>query len=102
MLAVTRSSPELVRRRAFLRFDGPFCPELVRRSGPRAAFLRSAPRNRKDERSISIDDQRRDVVAWATANDVPLADEVIEVNISGSKPWRERELGQAIDRKSVV
>jgi DNA invertase Pin-like site-specific DNA recombinase len=38
------------------------------------------------ERTISIEEQRRD-----------LAPEIAEQNVSGSKPWRDRALGAAIE-----
>jgi site-specific DNA recombinase len=51
---------------------------------------------KKSEATISIDEQRRDIRRWADAAGVPLAADVVEQNVSGSKPWRERELGEAI------
>jgi DNA invertase Pin-like site-specific DNA recombinase len=48
------------------------------------------------EKTISLDDQRRSIKAWAKANDVKLAPEVVEQGVSGSKSWKERALGQAI------
>src|SRR5262245_26003708 len=53
--------------------------------------------SRKKERTISIEEQRRDTVLWADANGVRLAPEVVEQGVSGSKSWRERALGAAID-----
>ncbi len=53
--------------------------------------------SRRKERTISIDEQRRQVEAWAAANDAALAPEVVEQGVSGSKLWRERALGQAVD-----
>jgi site-specific DNA recombinase len=44
----------------------------------------------------SRDRQRRAIRAWAELNSVPLAPEVWEGRVSGSRNWRERELGQAI------
>ena len=52
--------------------------------------------SRAKERTISIEEQRRDIATWAHANGVPLASEVVERGVSGSKPWRERALGAAI------
>lgn len=52
---------------------------------------------KRSERTISIEEQRRDVQQWAKANDVELAPEIVEQNVSGSKPWRERDLGEAIE-----
>jgi Resolvase, N terminal domain len=48
------------------------------------------------ERTISIDEQRRDIHRWADEAGVTLAPELVEQNVSGSKPWRERALGEAI------
>jgi DNA invertase Pin-like site-specific DNA recombinase len=61
---------------------------------PLIPYLRQS---RAKERTISIEEQRRDVRSWAQAAGVPLAPEVIEQNVSGSKPWRERALGEAVD-----
>jgi len=46
----------------------------------------------------SLARQRGAIRAWAEANGVGLADEVWETNVSGSKDWRERSLGAAIER----
>ena len=61
---------------------------------PLVPYLRQS---RAKERTISIEEQRRDIRRWADANGVELAPEVIEQNVSGSKPWRERALGDAVD-----
>jgi len=61
---------------------------------PLIPYLRQS---RKKERSISIDEQRRDVERWAAANGVTLADEIVEQGVSGSKSWKERALGQAVE-----
>lgn len=61
---------------------------------PLVPYLRQS---RANERTISIDEQRRDIHAWATAAGVELAPEIVEQNVSGSKPWRERALGDAVD-----
>jgi DNA invertase Pin-like site-specific DNA recombinase len=61
---------------------------------PLVPYLRQS---RAKERTISIDEQRRDIQGWAEDAGVPLAPEVIEQNVSGSKPWRERALGEAIE-----
>lgn len=53
--------------------------------------------SRRKERTISIEEQRRAIEAWAAANDVPLAAEVVEQGVSGSKPWRERGLGPVVE-----
>ena len=61
---------------------------------PLVPYLRQS---RLKERTISIEEQRRDIQAWAQANGVPLDAEVTEQGVSGSKPWRERDLGDAVD-----
>jgi DNA invertase Pin-like site-specific DNA recombinase len=53
--------------------------------------------SRAKERTISIEEQRRDIRRWAEGAGVTLAPEVVEQNVSGSKPWRERALGAAVD-----
>jgi DNA invertase Pin-like site-specific DNA recombinase len=52
--------------------------------------------SRANERTISIEEQRRDIHTWAQAAGVNLASEIVEQNVSGSKPWRERALGEAV------
>lgn len=52
--------------------------------------------SRAKERTISIDEQLRDIRAWASANDVPLAGEIVEQGVSGSRAWRQRALGEAV------
>ena len=61
---------------------------------PLVPYLRQS---RAKERTISIEEQRRDINAWAQAAGVVLAPEVVEQNVSGSTPWRERGLGDAVD-----
>jgi DNA invertase Pin-like site-specific DNA recombinase len=61
---------------------------------PLVPYMRQS---RRKERTISIEEQRRDIQGWAHANGVALAAEVIEQGVSGSKPWRERDLGEAVD-----
>lgn len=61
---------------------------------PLVPYLRQS---RKRERTISLDDQRRSITGWAASNGVALAPEVVEQGVSGSKPWRERELGRVIE-----
>jgi site-specific DNA recombinase len=61
---------------------------------PLVPYMRQS---RRKERTISIDEQRRDIQAWARSNGAPLAAEVIEQGVSGSKPWQERALGEAVD-----
>ena len=53
--------------------------------------------SRIKERTISLDDQRRAIEGWAASNGVDLADEIVEQGVSGSKSWKERELGEAIE-----
>jgi DNA invertase Pin-like site-specific DNA recombinase len=61
---------------------------------PLVPYMRQS---RAKERTISIEEQRRDIQTWAQANGLTLAPEIIEQGVSGSKPWRERELGEAVD-----
>ncbi len=61
---------------------------------PLVPYLRQS---RAKERTISIEEQRRDVQYWAVGAGVELAPEIVEQNVSGSKPWRERALGDAVD-----
>jgi DNA invertase Pin-like site-specific DNA recombinase len=61
---------------------------------PLVPYMRQS---RAKERTISIDEQRRDILTWANAAGVELAPEVVEQNVSGSKPWRGRALGDAVD-----
>ena len=53
--------------------------------------------SRKKEVSISIDDQRAAIAAWAGRERVKLAPEIVERGVSGSTSWRERELGKAVE-----
>lgn len=53
--------------------------------------------SRAKERTISIDEQRLDIRRWADEAGVTLAPELVEQNVSGSKPWRERALGEAVE-----
>jgi DNA invertase Pin-like site-specific DNA recombinase len=62
----------------------------------RTALVPYLRQSRARERTISIEEQRRDVRRWTEAAGVELAVEVVEQNVSGSKPWRERALGEAI------
>jgi DNA invertase Pin-like site-specific DNA recombinase len=61
---------------------------------PLVPYLRQS---RAKERTISVEEQRRDIQQWAQGAGVELASELVEQNVSGSKPWRERALGQAVD-----
>jgi DNA invertase Pin-like site-specific DNA recombinase len=61
---------------------------------PLIPYLRQS---RRKERTISVEEQRREIERWASDNDVPLAGELVEQGVSGSKSWRDRALGQAVD-----
>jgi Resolvase, N terminal domain len=63
-------------------------------NAPLIPYLRQS---RAKEKTISIEEQRRIIANWAKQNGVKLAKEIVEQNISGSKSWRERELGQALE-----
>ncbi len=54
--------------------------------------------SRAKERTISIEEQVRDIKAWAERAGVQLTKPVVEQGVSGSKHWRKRELGEAIAR----
>jgi DNA invertase Pin-like site-specific DNA recombinase len=61
---------------------------------PLVPYMRQS---RRRERTISIDEQRRLIGGWKAANDdVPVGAEFVEQNVSGSKPWRQRALGDAV------
>lgn len=62
-------------------------------SGVLIPYLRQS---RKREKTISIQEQRRSIEAWAKGEGVKLAEPIVEQNVSGSKPWRERGLGSAV------
>jgi DNA invertase Pin-like site-specific DNA recombinase len=55
--------------------------------------------SRKKERTISIDEQRADITRWAEREQVELIwdDEYTEQGVSGSKHWKERGIGKAIE-----
>jgi DNA invertase Pin-like site-specific DNA recombinase len=61
---------------------------------PLIPYLRQS---RKQELSISIEEQDRDVRAWAKAQGEVISEPLVERGVSGSKGWRERELGQAVE-----
>ena len=61
-----------------------------------AALIPYIRQSRKKEQTISLEDQRDAITKWATEHGVTLAAEVVEQGVSGSKSWRERELGAAI------
>jgi DNA invertase Pin-like site-specific DNA recombinase len=61
---------------------------------PLVPYLRQS---RAREKTISLDDQRRSIRAWAKNAGVKLAPEVVEQGVSGNKSWRERELGRAVE-----
>jgi DNA invertase Pin-like site-specific DNA recombinase len=64
---------------------------------PRKPLVPYVRQSRKKEKTISLDDQRRSIKKWAEAAGVTLASEIVEQGVSGSKSWRERELGRAVD-----
>jgi DNA invertase Pin-like site-specific DNA recombinase len=53
--------------------------------------------SRKKEVTISLDEQRAAITVWAGREGVALAAEIVEQGVSGSKSWRERELGRAVE-----
>jgi DNA invertase Pin-like site-specific DNA recombinase len=53
--------------------------------------------SRKKEQTISLDDQRASITKWAEGAGVELAPEVVEQGVSGSKHWKKRELGRAVE-----
>jgi DNA invertase Pin-like site-specific DNA recombinase len=53
--------------------------------------------SRKKEVTISLDDQRAAISRWAEREGVKLAPDIVEQGVSGSKSWRERELGKAVE-----
>lgn len=61
---------------------------------PMIPYLRQS---RRKERTISLEEQRREIQHWAKANEIALADEVVEQGVSGSLSWRERGLGLAVE-----
>jgi DNA invertase Pin-like site-specific DNA recombinase len=73
------------------------------RKKPIIPYLRQS---KAKEQTISIEDQRRDIERWAEFKGVQLAPEVIEGlradgtrrDASGAKSWRDRELGDVIER----
>ena len=56
---------------------------MERNGLPLVPYLRQS---RAREQTISIEEQRRDVCRWAEGAGVDLAAEVVEQNVSGSKP----------------
>ena len=55
-------------------------------------------RSRKDEEVISLRDQADSIREWAERNGATLSDFVTEPGVSGHKSWRERELGEVVER----
>ena len=55
-------------------------------------------RSRKDEEVISIRDQVTEIYDWAERSGVTLTEAVIEPGVSGHTSWRERELGNVVER----
>ena len=68
-------------------------PRRIMADKPLIPYIRQS---RKKEHTISLDEQRRDIKAWAEREGVKLAAEVVEQGVSGSKHWKERELGAAV------
>lgn len=68
-------------------------PRRIMADKPLIPYVRQS---RKKEHTISLDEQRRDIKAWAEREGVKLAAEVVEQGVSGSKHWKERELGAAV------
>lgn len=66
---------------------------MASKTVPLIPYIRQS---RKKEQTISIEAQRDHIERWAKAHGVKLAPEVVEQGVSGSKPWRERELGNVI------
>jgi DNA invertase Pin-like site-specific DNA recombinase len=58
------------------------------------AYIRKSS---KEDPAISRERQRRAIDGWAKAAGVAIVGEVYEPGVSGSKPWQERGLGQAIE-----
>jgi site-specific DNA recombinase len=53
--------------------------------------------SRKKEKTISLDQQREAIERWVKLQDgVTLGAEIVEQGVSGSKSWRDRELGAGI------
>jgi hypothetical protein len=74
-----------------------FAPNTPRSTCQMKPLIPYMRQSRRKERTISIEEQRREIVRWAAENKVPLADEVVDQGVSGSNQWRERALGQAVD-----
>jgi site-specific DNA recombinase len=53
--------------------------------------------SRAKEKSISIEEQLRSIRGWAGRTGAVLAEPVIERGVSGSRSWRARELGRAVE-----
>ena len=68
-------------------------PPFVQGGGMERLLIPYIRQSRAKEVSISLDDQRAAIRAWAERAGVELAAEIVERGVSGSKPWRERELG---------
>lgn len=60
---------------------------------PLVPYIRQS---RSKEVTISLDEQRRAIEAWAAVNGRDLAEPIVEQGVSGNKHWSKRELGQAI------
>lgn len=63
------------------------------RTKPLVPYIRQS---QKKEVTISLDEQKRAIEKWAKDAGVKLAPAVVEQNVSGSKHWRERALGDVV------
>lgn len=61
------------------------------------ALIPYARKSAKEDPAVSRDRQLGAIDGWAAAAGVPLLEPVFEAGVSGSKPWRDRELGDVIE-----
>jgi DNA invertase Pin-like site-specific DNA recombinase len=61
---------------------------------PLVPYIRQS---RAKEKTISLESQRERIEQWAKYEDAALAPGVVEQGVSGSKSWRERGIGEAIE-----
>lgn len=66
----------------------------AKKSLPMVPYVRQS---KASEHSISLDEQLRAIKGWASSNNVDLLEAVEDKGVSGSKHWRDRGLGKAID-----
>jgi DNA invertase Pin-like site-specific DNA recombinase len=66
---------------------------MAAKARPLIPYMRKS--NGEDERG-SLARQRQAIRSWAKRNRVPLAGEVWEAGVSGSKDWKQRALARAI------